>query len=376
MTESLAHQIQKWIGPKLGGSNQNWQGKNQDDQNGIGHPPPKDGPRDGGGWRVTQGRGGSERGLLRRGEGGGKHVKSHQFGSKVLPVCSSDMCCFREGICKGDTKITEIEELEEMDVSELHTMRLNAKDVLTSTKGDQFLFQVEDGTNKVYGGDRELRASRYPGLFTTGREQEVLRDESDGTLSPQNLFKMTLHWVIRKLKMILGLKREISFVVITWNPESNCTCREKNHFLFAEVRRRHEKHTYIIEKYFWKILIFTGQLVEKGNYQMHGRVSQDSFDWTKDHLTDFHCLGGRVMRKQTISSLDNVCRVCGNNCPMQRSAKQSKSRSLGIQNSTILDNYGIFSSLNQMMWNLNIQQQTLVESWKFWCQQQCLWKHQ
>ena len=37
---------------------------------------------------------------------------------------------------------------------------------------------------------------------------------------------------MRKLRMIFGLLREISFIAITWNPESNCTCREKNHFTF------------------------------------------------------------------------------------------------------------------------------------------------
>ena len=37
---------------------------------------------------------------------------------------------------------------------------------------------------------------------------------------------------MRKLEMVSGLLQEISFVAITWNPESNCTCREKNHFPF------------------------------------------------------------------------------------------------------------------------------------------------
>ena len=31
--------------------------------------------------------------------------------------------------------------------------------------------------------------------------------------------------------MISGPLQAILFTVITWNPESNCTCREKNHFL-------------------------------------------------------------------------------------------------------------------------------------------------
>ena len=36
----------------------------------------------------------------------------------------------------------------------------------------------------------------------------------------RTLFKMTQHGMMRKLSMISGLLREISFTVITWNPES------------------------------------------------------------------------------------------------------------------------------------------------------------
>ena len=44
--------------------------------------------------------------------------------------------------------------------------------------------------------------------------------------------KMTQHEIMRKLKMISGLLQEILFIAITLNSESNCTCGEKNHFLF------------------------------------------------------------------------------------------------------------------------------------------------
>ena len=50
--------------------------------------------------------------------------------------------------------IEDNEELEEVDASELHARRLNAKEVLTSMKGDNFIFPVADGTVKNPGGDR------------------------------------------------------------------------------------------------------------------------------------------------------------------------------------------------------------------------------
>ena len=42
--------------------------------------------------------------------------------------------------------IAYIEELEEMDASEIHARRLNAKEVLTQMKDDNFIFPVADGT--------------------------------------------------------------------------------------------------------------------------------------------------------------------------------------------------------------------------------------
>ena len=53
--------------------------------------------------------------------------------------------------------VAVIEELEEMDASELHARRLNAQKVLTPMKGDNFIFPVTDGTVKTPGGDQRLR---------------------------------------------------------------------------------------------------------------------------------------------------------------------------------------------------------------------------
>ena len=43
-------------------------------------------------------------------------------------------------IWKGDIVVADTEELGEMDASELHARRLNAKEVLTPMKGDNFCF--------------------------------------------------------------------------------------------------------------------------------------------------------------------------------------------------------------------------------------------
>ena len=47
--------------------------------------------------------------------------------------------------------VADIEELEEMDASELHARRLNAKEVLKPQRSGNFIFPVADGTVKIFG---------------------------------------------------------------------------------------------------------------------------------------------------------------------------------------------------------------------------------
>ena len=63
----------------------------------------------------------------------------HQFGMKVLPGIYLCYVLYLGGIWKGDIMIADIEELEEMDGIRIHARRLNAKEVLTPMKGDNFI---------------------------------------------------------------------------------------------------------------------------------------------------------------------------------------------------------------------------------------------
>ena len=74
----------------------------------------------------------------------------HQFGPKVLPGIFLGCVLYAGRIWKGDTMVADIEELEEMDASELHAKRLNAKEVLTPMRGDIFIFPVADGAVKIF----------------------------------------------------------------------------------------------------------------------------------------------------------------------------------------------------------------------------------
>ena len=63
------------------------------------------------------------------------------------------------GIWKGDITTADIEELEEMDASELCAKTLNAKEVLTPMNGEKFTFSIADGRVKFSGADQVLRTS-------------------------------------------------------------------------------------------------------------------------------------------------------------------------------------------------------------------------
>ena len=110
----------------------------------------------------------------------------HQFGPKVLPRKFLRHAMHARGIWKGDILAADIEDLEQMDASEIHARRLNGKEVLTPMNGEKFLFSIADGTDKISGGDQVLRT---PTLFhdrpDRRKKQDNLQGESDGSSSTQ-----------------------------------------------------------------------------------------------------------------------------------------------------------------------------------------------
>ena len=71
--------------------------------------------------------------------------------------------------------VADIEKLEEMDASEFHARRLNAKEVLMPMKDDNFIFPVADGTVNISGEDQDLRTATSIRDSPDRGEQEVLR---------------------------------------------------------------------------------------------------------------------------------------------------------------------------------------------------------
>ena len=74
--------------------------------------------------------------------------------------------------------------LEQTDWSEIHAKRLNAKEVLTPTSRENFIFPIADGTAKLSRGDQVLRTSTFiRDRPDRGEEQGNLQGQSDGSSS-------------------------------------------------------------------------------------------------------------------------------------------------------------------------------------------------
>ena len=103
---------------------------------------------------------------------------------KSFDVRSSCMRYTRGESGKGDVLGADIEKLKEMDASEIHARRLNAKKVLTPMQRERIMFPIADGTIKISGKDQDLRTTTLNrDSPDRGEERDNLRVESDGSSS-------------------------------------------------------------------------------------------------------------------------------------------------------------------------------------------------
>ena len=138
--------------------------------------------------------------------------------------CSSDTLCSREEFGEDNVLVADPEELETMDASEIHSKRLNAKEVIFPKQGE-FIFPIADGRIKTAGGDQELRTSTLIRPRPIQGEGHVdFLGESEGSLpQPQD----SLPDAGEAMHDFWSMSGSFHF-----NAESNFTRREKNHSLF------------------------------------------------------------------------------------------------------------------------------------------------
>ena len=102
----------------------------------------------------------------------------HQVGPKVLPGIFLGYVLYAARFWKGDIMVADIEELEQMDASEIRVWR---KEVSTSMKGENLTSPVADGKLKISGVDQDLRTSTLIRENPDRREeQDILQKEPEG----------------------------------------------------------------------------------------------------------------------------------------------------------------------------------------------------
>ena len=101
-------------------------------------------------------------------------ARLHHFGKKVLPVIFLGYGLIAGRIWKGDILIAVIEELENLEASEVYPERLNAKEVLLTQRKGELVLLVADSTAKLSGRDHEFQEP------TPRREQTVRRKSFSG----------------------------------------------------------------------------------------------------------------------------------------------------------------------------------------------------
>ena len=271
------------------------------------------------------------------------------FGPEVLPGILPTCVFYAGGIWKGDVMVADNEELEEMDASELHARRLNAKEALTPMKGEKFIFPVADGTVKTSGGDQVLRT------FTLiwdrperGEEQGNHHGESDGSSStPQrdsswydgdagnDFWSISCNFIYRhhvEPRVKLHVRREESFPI-----PLNVT-RTTNTSL--EV---------VLETYRWLL-----------DRWWRSRIVRYMDRFHKIHCVEWKTSGwiymvpGKGADKKTIDLQTLYGQRFGKICLTRRNAKKSKNGLSKNRSSTLSDNCVVFSSVILMMENLRI----------------------
>ena len=171
--------------------------------------------------------------------------------------------------------VADIEELEQMDASELHVRRLNAKEVLTPMKGENFIIPVADGTVKIFGRDQDLRTSTL--IWDNpdrGEEQAILRGESEGSSSTS---RQDSSCMMVKPKVICGPFSSNFIYRHHVEPRVKLLVPREASFpiplKYIDVTRTTITSLDVMLE---KISTITGKLMEIENCQIRGLVSQDS----------------------------------------------------------------------------------------------------
>ena len=154
-------------------------------------------------------------------------ARFQQFGKKVLPAIFLGYALIAGGIWEGDILIADIEELENLDASEIieckKSLDNSEKRRICTSCGRWFSKIVRKrlripGTHFKTGADREERErERVSVEILKAKWKNLNRQNRKMTVKPEEIF------VLFKLTL---------FIDITLNRDFNCMCQKKKHLLF------------------------------------------------------------------------------------------------------------------------------------------------
>ena len=158
-------------------------------------------------------------------------------------------------------------------------------------------------------------------------------------------FKKTQRGMMRKLKVTSGLLQEKSFVVITLYPESNCTCRKKNHVLLRwSTSTLPEQHIHHSTECWKNRLKITGMWMEmvRGETCKETKTSRPDDVWPDmwELLSD--AAKKKAKQRWTIEKLARQCQTIERNILLwtkrRRIQAHNESRSEKVGNSNASSN--------------------------------------
>ena len=273
------------------------------------------------------------------------------------------------GIWQGDIMVADIEELEEMDASELHARssmqrkcqrQWKVKNSYSQSQKEQSKFQQEfkiwehppsSGTAQTEEKNKKSFLENQKGLFHTYDSFPDAGEAINDFWSMSGSF-IYRHHVEPRVK--LYSPREESIPIALKHIDVTRTAD-------TTLDVMSEKH---INDY-WNVdgdrelsdawTGFTRFTVLKET-PPHGYTRSGREDWRGNKRPQDPTLCGQM---------------CGSICLMHRNAKKSKNGPSRNPNSIMPEIYMLFSLLILMMKNSSVQWKMLVDSWKIRCQQEC-----
>ena len=300
-----------------------------------------------------------------------EQTRLHLFGAKVLPGSFLGNAWNAGRIWKGDIIVADVEELEEMDASELHARSLNTKEVLTAQRSEKLHIP-----NRRWNGEnlRERTASENIHSVRNEEKNKKIFKEYQMNYILHPCFKTTHRGMMRKQKMTFGLTGEfIHRHHVVPRVKLYVPSEESFPILLNYIdvtRTTHTSLEVMLEKqieHYWNV---------DGEKEL-------SDAWTG--FTKIRSSRGKATRRIFMVGEETyketkllVLMMCETWEFMSDAAKKKQSKMGKLRNQkspTMPDNWEEYSWLNQTMKNSSSQWKPLVQSWKFRCKQGCLAKY-